>query len=1324
MSAKKRKMIPYNVALDIGVSSVGWAVTSSITGELLKFKKQNMWGVRLFDEGNTAKERRLSRSARRRLSRKKQRIALLKELIGPMILEKDPGFFLRLEKGYMDKEDKGYNYNLFIENDFNDKTFYKKYPTIYHLRDWLCNCKEKTDPRLIYLAIHHIMKHRGHFLYDVKRFDVSDKSETLTVLYKSINELLQQFEVNEGVSLEKISYCLDVMMNNMFSKQKKLEVLENCFESFDKAQKNLLKEYFKCLIGYKVNLSKVFFHVDFSGWKKDSKFSFSDELSEEDEDKLIYVMNDYYEVLEQSKRVYDYIVLNDLLRGNTTISKAMISIFEQHKEDLAELKRIIKTYFDSHTYYKVFKEDNSSYYKCYIKQSNSKVIKQRDFCDKLKKLLESNKEFMNSDEAALLLARLDNFDYLPKPKSVDNHAIPYQLHKEELIQILNNQSKYYPLLEENKEKIISLFEFRVPYYVGPLNPASKKFAWIIRKGEGKIYPWNFEEMVDIDQSAEAFIRRMTNNCTYLLGEPVLAKNSLLYSKYEVLNELNKVRINGKLIGLKEKQQIIDDLFLKEKTITLKRFKEYIIQNQFVSSEGEVEVSGTQKDDQFASSLYSWIEFKKIYGESFESKFEEIERLIEWITIFEDKKILKRKVLKEIPELKDKINKILSLKFSGWGRFSRKLLKGIKHEQGEFHNDIMYYLENTNLNFMQILTNSKYGFATKIKQENMMEDNEITNEGIQQIIQKLTTSPANKKAIYQAIAVVEEIVKIQGQAPENIFIEFARSNEEKVATSSRKKALEKMIKDLEEGGSDLKELKDLKKELNENESQLQKRKYYLYFLQCGKCLYTEKPLDINHLEQYQIDHIIPRAFNDDSLDNVALVCGQENQYKEDKLVLSPLTIKARKLWWKKLYDAKMMSQKKFYNLCRQEFNDAELASFINRQLVETRQIIKNTADILSSIYLDSNVVSIKAGMITELRKKFNLPKNRDLNNCHHAHDAYFVSVIGSYILKKYPSLKKEFVIKKENAVSIVYGDLSNILNSKKDAGFIVSQMNDKKQKNNQTGEVVWEGSKSIQYLKKVYCYRDCFISYKAEESKGAFFDITMVSASKASNKGLPIKKDRKDMSKYGRYNSVKNAYGVVVRYKKGKKQICEIIDIPRYIAKGGNDTVLRYIREQKGDDIEVVRKILYGQLLIERGTKCLFVSSNEKKNAVELLLDYDDQLTLSLLSENKLKETDNVRIDSLFQSIIKKIEMYYPDLYRKYKFNMISQKFVDFSFEDKKKFILNALLVGTKAKGKSTNVDIGGLKLSEFGRRKLKINLDDCVVVDQSVTGMFEKRIKL
>ena len=41
---------------------------------------------------------------------------------------------------------------------------------------------------------------------------------------------------------------------------------------------------------------------------------------------------------------------------------------------------------------------------------------------------------------------------------------------------------------------------------------------MVRKSDGKITPWNFDNKVDKDASAEKFIRKMTNKCTYLIGE--------------------------------------------------------------------------------------------------------------------------------------------------------------------------------------------------------------------------------------------------------------------------------------------------------------------------------------------------------------------------------------------------------------------------------------------------------------------------------------------------------------------------------------------------------------------------------------------------------------------------------------------------------------------------------------------------------------------------------------------------------------------------------------------------------------------------------------
>ena len=69
----------YYLGLDVGTSSVGWAVTDA-QYHLQKYKGKTMWGVRLFEEANPAKDRRTSRTARRRLARRRQRLEWLKML--------------------------------------------------------------------------------------------------------------------------------------------------------------------------------------------------------------------------------------------------------------------------------------------------------------------------------------------------------------------------------------------------------------------------------------------------------------------------------------------------------------------------------------------------------------------------------------------------------------------------------------------------------------------------------------------------------------------------------------------------------------------------------------------------------------------------------------------------------------------------------------------------------------------------------------------------------------------------------------------------------------------------------------------------------------------------------------------------------------------------------------------------------------------------------------------------------------------------------------------------------------------------------------------
>lgn len=105
MEAKKtKKYQEYNIGLDIGTNSVGWAVTD-FENNILKYKNKNMWGARLFEAGNTSAETRKFRGIRRRIQRR-ERINILQSLLLDDIEKEYPNFFPMLRESSKVQEEK------------------------------------------------------------------------------------------------------------------------------------------------------------------------------------------------------------------------------------------------------------------------------------------------------------------------------------------------------------------------------------------------------------------------------------------------------------------------------------------------------------------------------------------------------------------------------------------------------------------------------------------------------------------------------------------------------------------------------------------------------------------------------------------------------------------------------------------------------------------------------------------------------------------------------------------------------------------------------------------------------------------------------------------------------------------------------------------------------------------------------------------------------------------------------------------------------------------------------------------------------------------
>ena len=1360
----------YNIGLDIGTNSVGWAVTNQ-SGELLKFRKKNMWGARLFEEGKPAADCRVYRSTRRRYERRRQRIRLLQQMMESMILPIDNTFFIRLEEAFLWKEDKKVqkDYILFNDKDYSDSDFYKDYRTIYHLRKYLVETKEKAEPRKIYLALHHMIKYRGNFLYQGQSLDMVDSVQK--AFQYLIGELGEQLEIEweKGEHFDDIESILkDKSIGKKTKQEKIITILTEKY-----GDKKYVKEITSAFFGYSFNLTVIMKNedlVDESG--KPIKISFSDSKYEEMEVSLQDQLAEQFTVVEALKQIYSWITMADVLKGEKYLCNAMVEKYKAHNKELKELKEIFKKYLSTKEYREFFREEGKEkdkYLPCYTNYiKGTGRCSKEDLYKEIKRLLDvvakEDSVYQN------ILEKMDRGEYLSRQNEVTNSYMPYQLNEKEMEIILEQQGEFYPELKENKDKILQLLTFRIPYYIGPLNPQKGRFSWMEKK-EGKkkekIYPWNFYDVVNIDTTAEKFITKMTNFCTYLPEEKVVPKCSLLYSEYELLQELNKTRINNKLIPLSDKNRIIDELFKKTKRVTKKKLQTWLQRNlygQTKTQDGAVnidentyEVTGFQKEDEFASSLGSYIDFTRIFGEITEENRKMIEELIYWLTVFEERDIVKRKIKQKYGErINDsQMKQILKLRYTGWGKLSEKFLNGIRGTYKNEKKTIMEILREHrgNLNLMQIINDKEMGFKEIIEEHQKPLNGD---EDLLELVEKLHGSPAIKRGIWQSIRIVDELIHIMGKEPKNIFIEFAREEGEKVRTSSRARQLQRCYEKLKEEISDYnvgleKDLKDIK-----TQNKLNDERVFLYYLQHGKSLYSGEKLDIDMLDKYEVDHIIPQSvIKDDSIENKALVLKIENQKKKDGLVPSEYQNK-QKATWKKLYDSGLMTKKKYDNLLKESLgSEKEQRNFIRRQLVETRQIVKHVANLLQNYYKNTTVVEIKAGLNSDLREMYTqetkekgifienrdcytLLKSRILNDFHHAHDAYLTSIIGLYIKAAFPKMEEEIDYKDFKKY---YGSDKNV--NKKKFAYVLSKFQESIP-DRETGEILWDGSRKLEYIKKIFGYRDCIITKKLEENTGAFYNETIYpkSGEKENTKLVPLKKGL-DVKKYGGYQGGEAAYFALVSYQDKKKKKVVLQGIPIITAKQIEKKSLQledYLKEILGvSELEVIKKKVQKNQLIEiDGSRFYLTAAKEVVNAKQFIFDGKHQnltRTVCIIDKEDYSGYDLKELEKSMNELYTYYKEKIKTQYKEYEsiVEKIDQSDAFWTIEcnsieglAKKGQFLKELLKITKANPECANLKkFDGKKLADrMGRKSGYTIKSGTTFIEQSVTGLYERRFTI
>lgn len=1379
------------IGLDVGTDSVGWATTDE-NYNLLRMKGKTAWGAHIFQEAQSAKSRRIFRCSGRRLERRKRRIELLNILMEPLINEKDSNFLLRLKESAYFKEDKTGDksiHALFADKKL-EREFHKKYPTIWHLRRDMCNNKKEAfeDIRCLYLALHHIVKYRGNFLIDGEidptKFDFSifdDLNDYFKNLLSEISEETMEDTDFEFINKENQPKLLKLLEDRNKNKSDKKKEINQLVSSIDEVEP-FIQLFAALIVGGEFSISKL--GDEYEEFEK-QKITLSNFDAKADE--YAEMLGDRFAIVKYAKTIYDYVSLQDILSGNSRLSDAFASMYDSHHIQVKALKEIArfidekegKTKTKESLFYTIFYNRNEKNNYAAFVGHNSDLKKETSIHDFNKFVLDSfckHEGLLVNNKKWEQIKHLATNDMLCETISYKcTSAIPHQLHENELKRILDNAINYYPYIKEIKDKIISIFEFRVPYYCGPLNSRSQ-YSSVVKK-EGKlnfsILPWNFDDIVDKEKTKENFIKKLTNQCTYLKGETVLPLQSIIYQDYVILNRLNSLVINGIPCEQKIKKDIFDNLVGKRAKTTANDIKKYLAQKYETYRKDGVTISGINNNDALVSS--SRILFSKHFDLSNHLELKKAERIIYLLTIYSDNpKDAESIIYKEFKALNNEQKTIIrTFKSKGWGALSNKLLKELKwcDENGVCVSiyDILY---NTKENFMQIINNPKYGFEKLIIEENQRHFEDYSpDDYIKEMI--VNTPPKMRRSLISSMKIVDELVKVKKQNPDVISIEVTRSNDAKNKgkdgnEKARKKEIEKIISSLKDEGNDFVNCGNLENELAQLDEKLSLRgkHIYLYFKQLGIDVYTGKKIDINDVidsKKYDVDHIIPqRLIKDDSLDNLVLVSRDQNQEIKGGLYPLPISIRnnpeVQKIW-KFLHSKKIFSDKKYNNLIRAtEITDDELKTFINAQLNVINHSNKVLRDILAIKYPSTQLIFSKAQYPSLIRQRLEIPKLRDLNDTHHAIDAYLNIITGTLLKNRFGDmalLKKRATMSEEEQRSTfnMDGYLTNCV------------LKGKSSQKTTLGEMIYSNAQR----------HDILLTYRKAYQDSEFYKMTILGAG-ISGTPIPIHTDNGNpllnTVKYGSYEGMVPEYHLIatIETKRKNKTSISRIFVPVYhltaaLCKNDNDKIVEEIKKNTKLNVNSsIKKIntdvrVYpNQKVMISGANYLLCTFNEGQLNFRpidpIFLDTSEQLYLSIALKKMDKDKNSIECLDEFYEFFTDKDNKNKFLISKAKNRRILDRLIDFAskkkydfcpminqlrelkgdekavaFSDKKvfeqvKFIKSCIALFGRKSDTIAAANSGELKTNCLKSKNSVLNDNKIYLVDDSITGLFSKYVEL
>ena len=549
----------------------------------------------------------------------------------------------------------------------------------------------------------------------------------------------------------------------------------------------------------------------------------------------------------------------------------------------------------------------------------------------------------------------------------------------ELNKILENQE----LEDDTINKIKEIVARRRHYDQGPGSEKSPTPYGSYRMENGELVHVNLIDM-------------MRGKCSVFPDQLRAPQQSYSAELFNLLNDLNNLKINGEKLSSTEKQKIID--FVNEKGgITVKQLLKLI--------DVEItEISGFRIDKNEKPLITEFKGYKKVL-KVFKNHNQE--------SLLNDKSIVDTIMdintkIKSIDERSDQLKQVLpsldtsiindlaSIKgVSGYHSLSLKAINLINEE-----------MLKTEMNQMQVL-----------HQLDMFDKNRPSLKGKKKIQadDSAILSPVTKRAHREAFKVINKLRSIYGEF-DSIVIETTRDKN----TQEQKRRIKNNQKFYENKNDEVNKFLKEAGYNPENINAKTKMKIRLYIEQDAKSAYTLQDINLKELiedkKAYEIDHIIPISISlDDSFNNKVLTTHDENQEKGNLTPISAFlkgkfhngNLNTYKVFIRN--NKNLNRKKKEYLLCEDDITRYEVVqNFINRNLVDTSYTCRTVMNTLVHYFKDNEintkVHTIKGQATSAFRKRIGLIKDRDEDYFHHAIDALIVAslkkmnLINSYLMK--------------------------------------------------------------------------------------------------------------------------------------------------------------------------------------------------------------------------------------------------------------------------------------------------------------------------------------